>query len=120
MKRSGPTNIVVRKLIAQLKKASRENNAEIWSYVAELLGKPSRNRITVNISRINRFANEGEVIVVPGKVLGAGSLSKKVAVAALAFSETAILKIKSVGGEVLTIEDLIRKNPTGSGVRVLG
>ncbi|MCD6323497.1 MAG: 50S ribosomal protein L18e [Desulfurococcales archaeon] len=120
MRRTGPTNIVVRKLITQLRKASKANDAPIWGYVADLLGRPSRKRVVVNISRINRYAEDGDVIVVPGKVLGAGLLNKKVTVAALSFSETALLKIKSAGGKVLTIEDLIRENPRGSGVRVLG
>ncbi len=119
MRRTGPTNIVVRKLIRSLRKAARENEAPVWSYVAELLGKPSRKRVVVNISRIERHASEGDSVVVPGKVLGAGELSKKVTVAALSFSETAIQKIKDAGGRALTIEDLILENPKGKGVRVI-
>jgi large subunit ribosomal protein L18e len=119
MKRTGPTNIVLRKLIRNLKKASRDNKVPLWGYVAELLERPSRKRIVVNLSRINRFAEEGETIIVPGKVLGSGLLTKKVKVAALSFSEKALEKIKVAGGEALTIEDLISVNPKGKGVRVI-
>lgn len=119
MRRTGPTNIVLRKLITQLKKEANKNDAPIWDYVAELLSRPARKRPVVNVSRIERYANDGETIVVPGKVLGAGNLTKKVTVAAASFSEKAILKIKAAGGKVMTIEDLIRENPKGSGVRVM-
>ena len=118
-RRTGPTNIVLRKLVRKLKKAANENNAPIWDYVAELLSRPTRRRVVVNVSRIERYAKEGETIVVPGKVLGAGTLTKKVTVAAYAFSESALLKIRAAGGKAITIEDLIRENPKGSGVRVM-
>lgn len=119
MRRTGPTNIVVRKLIRYLRKASRENDAPIWSYIAELLSRPSRRRVVVNVSRIERHASEGDSVVIPGKVLGAGELSKRVRVAALSFSETAIQKIEAAGGKAITIEDLIAENPKGRGVRVI-
>ena len=119
MRRTGPTNILVRKLIKSLRKASKESGSPVWGYVAELLSKPSRRRIAVNLSRINRHASDGEVVIVPGKVLGAGELSKKVTIAALSFSEAALQKIKAAGGRALTIKDLIDENPEGKGVRVM-
>ncbi len=119
VKRTGPTNIVLRKLIRRLRKAANEYDAPIWDYVAELLSRPARRRVVVNISRINRYAREGETVVVPGKVLGAGNLSKKVTIAAFSFSESALMKIKLAGGKAISIEDLIQENPRGSGVRVI-
>ncbi len=119
VRRTGPTNITLRKLISILRKASNKYEAPIWDYVADLLSKPARRRPVVNISRIERYARDGEVILVPGKVLGAGILRKRVTVAAFSFSESALLKIRSAGGRAITIEDLIRENPKGSGVRVM-
>ena len=119
MRRTGPTNIVLRKLIRELRKYANKYKAPIWDYVAELLERPSRRRVAVNISKIERYAREGEMIVVPGKVLGAGSISKPVIVAAIGFSEKAIEKIRSVGGKAMFIGDLIKENPRGSRVRVI-
>jgi len=119
VRRTGPTNIVLRKLITRLKKEANANNAPIWDYVAELLSRPARRRPVVNLSRIERYASDGETILVPGKVLGAGILRKKVTVAAAAFSEKALEKIISAGGRALTIEELLQENPKGSGVRVM-
>ncbi len=119
VRRTGPTNIVLRKLIRELRKYANKYKAPIWDYVAELLERPRRKRIAVNISKINRYANDGETVLVPGKVLGAGILKKKVTVAAIAFSESAMRKIVEVGGRVMFIGDLLKENPRGSGVRII-
>lgn len=116
---TGPTNIVLRKLIRRLRKAANEHGAPIWDYVAELLSKPARKRVVVNLSRINRYTEVGETVIVPGKVLGAGSIEKPVSVAAFSFSFSAVEKIRRAGGRVMTIEDLLKENPKGSGVRVI-
>ncbi len=119
VKRTGPTDIFVRRTIRLLRSKARKENAPIWRYVAELLDRPRRLRIEVNVSKINRYTRPGEVVVVPGKVLGAGSIDHPVTVAALSFSKAAVEKIKSAGGRVLHIQDLVNENPRGSGVRII-
>ncbi len=64
-------------LIEELKKDSRENGAGIWRDIALRLEKPSNNWAEVNLSRLERYTNEGEIIVVPGKVLGAGAIKRR-------------------------------------------
>lgn len=120
MRRTGPTNIVLRKTIRILYKVAREQNARIWRAVAEELLKPRRKRRVVNISRINRYTKEGDIVVVPGKVLGAGTIDHSVTVAAIGFSKSAIEKIKSAGGEAIHILELIKRNPRGSNVKIIG
>ncbi|MCY0868523.1 MAG: 50S ribosomal protein L18e [Desulfurococcus sp.] len=114
------TNVVLRKTIEELIKASNKNNAPIWRAVAEELSKPRRRRRAVNISRLNRYTSPGDVVVVPGKVLGAGVLDHPITVAASSFSKTAIEKILKSGGRVLHILDLVSENPKGSGVKIIG
>jgi len=82
--------------------------------------KPSRQRRTVNIYKINKSARDGETIVVPGKVLSVGDLSKKVDVAALTFSAEAKRKIEDANGKVMSITELLQNNPEGKKVRILG
>jgi len=120
MKRTGPTNIVLRKTIRELRKIAHTNKSPIWRRIAEELEKPRRKRRAVNISRINRYSVEGEVIVVPGKVLGSGNLDHKVTVAAIGFTKMALEKIKSVGGTPMYILDLARENPKGSNIKIIG
>lgn len=114
------TNPGLRILIQDLKKKSWENEAPIWRDIAQRLEKPTKARVTVNLSRIDRYANDGETILVPGKLLAAGALSKRVTVAAYAFSAAAVEKVQAAGGECVSIESLVESNPTGNKVRILG
>mgnify|MGYP001772909807 CR=1 FL=1 len=119
MKRTGPTNVHARRLIHFLRKKARENKARVWSRIAELLEKPTRVRPEVNLSKINRYTQDGDVVVVPGKVLGAGRIDHRVTVAAFSFTKRAREKIEAAGGEVLTLPQLVERNPKGSGVRIM-
>jgi len=117
--KTNATNPYLHALIKLLLKASRENKAKIWRAVAELLQRPKRKRIAVNVGKIDKVVKEGEVIVVPGKVLGAGEIKKKVIVAAWRFSVTAKEKIEKAGGKAISIPELIDMNPKGSNVRII-
>ncbi len=119
MKPTGPTNPVLRSLIRTLIKASRENKAPIWRAVAEELERPRRVKKPVNVGKLERYCREGEVVVVPGKLLGGGVLTKKITVASFQVSPLAIKKLEKAGGRWMSIEGLIKENPTGSNVRVM-
>jgi len=105
-------------LIADLKAAARDG-AGVYGDVAETLEKPRRRHAEVNLSRIERYAREGETVVVPGKVLGSGALRTPVAVAAVDFSSTAETKIEQADGEARDLASLVADNPEGSNVRVI-
>ncbi|HTY47018.1 MAG TPA: 50S ribosomal protein L18e [Methanomassiliicoccales archaeon] len=107
-------------LVDSLKASSREKGVEIWRDIALRLEKPARSWAEVNLSRLERYAKEGDIIVVPGKVLGAGAINKKLTVAAYKFSESAKKKIEQAGGRQLTIPDLVRESPSGRDVRIMG
>ncbi len=118
-KRTGPTNPLLKKLIDNLTEKSRETQSPFLKDVAEKLNKPRRQRVEVNIAHIDRHAKEGETVVVPGIVLGYGELSKAVTVSAWRFSKPALDKIKQAKGSALSIEELVKKNPKGSNVRIM-
>ena len=115
---SSKTNPRLNSLIADLKATAREAGTGVWGDVAERLEKPRRTHAEVNLGRIERYANEDETVIVPGKVLGSGVLQKEVTVAAVDFSSTAETKIDQVG-ETLKLEQAIEQNPDGSNVRVI-
>ncbi len=108
------------KLLTELRIQAKKKNTPIWRDIAERLERPLRVWPEVNVSRIERYANEGDVILVPGKVLGSGVLTKRVTVAAWKFSNSAKEKIEKAGGKTMTIKELMRKNPKGSNVRIMG
>ena len=105
--------------IDNLKAITRDNNAAIWRDIALRLEKPKRNWAEANLSKIERYAKDGETILVPGKVLAAGSISRKVTVAAYSFSDAAAKAIVAAGGKTLSIEELAKENPKGTGVRIM-
>lgn len=115
VKRTGPTDAYLQQLIARLK----TSKVAIWSDVAEKLEKPRRIRVEVNVSDIDRNANDKKNIVVPGIVLAAGEITKPVTVAAWRFSREAEEKIKNAKGKCITIEELMKQSPKGSNVRIL-
>ena len=114
--KKGSTNINLKKLISELNKQSKP----IWKRIAKDLEKPRRIRRVVNLSRLNRYVQEGETAIVPGKVLGDGILDKKIEVVAFNFSKEAEDKIKNSGSSILSISDLLKKNPEAKGVRIIG
>ncbi len=118
-KPTGPTNPSVIRLINLLEKNARLNKAGIWKRVAEIIRKPRRRRVAVNVWKIGKYAQGASAIIVPGVVLGYGELDKPVTVAALKVSAKAREKIVEAGGKVISIEDLIKENPKGSGVRII-
>ncbi|HIH07214.1 MAG TPA: 50S ribosomal protein L18e [Candidatus Nitrosotenuis sp.] len=114
------TNQLVQTMVKDLKIASTKNKAPIWAKLAVQALKPGVARKLVNITKINAVTSDNEVIVVPGKVLGTGSISHKVTLCSFGISTAAARKIKAAGGKVVTYSDLISKFPTGKGVRIIG
>lgn len=118
-KRTGPTNPYQKQTIDYLKNKSRELAAPIWKIIAEKLEKPRRQKIEVNLTDIDRYTANGDTVIVPGIVLASGDLTKPVNIAAWKFSSEAIKKIKESNGKILTIEELVKENPKGTGVKIL-
>ena len=117
MKRTGPTSLELKNLIVQLREKSSKEKVKIWKRVADDLSYSTRRRREVNLHQINKHAKDKETVVVPGKVLGDGSLDKHVTVAAWQFSKSAIEKL---GKNAVTIHDLMESHPKRKGVRILG
>ncbi len=49
-----------------------------WMRVAEVLSSPRKLKVEKNVDEIEKNAKEGEVVIVPGKVLAQGEIKKKV------------------------------------------
>ena len=112
--KADPTNPILVETIELL----QQQDAAVYREAAENLGKVNRDRPEVNISDIDRVAEDGETVIVPGKVLGSGYLDKEVTVAAFKASKSAKQKIKDEG-EFMFIQDLVEEKPEGSNVRLV-
>ncbi len=90
-----------------------------WKEVTRVLSGPTKARTNVNIDKLSKMAKQGEVLVVPGKVLSLGEIDKKIRVVALSFSEKAKEKLNKAGCETLTILEEIKKNPEAKDIRII-
>jgi large subunit ribosomal protein L18e len=108
---------LARMLIA-LRKAARLHHAPVWGTVAEQLARPRHQITPVNVGHLARLVTASSTVVVPGKVLAKGDIETPLTVAAYHFSEAARSKISAAGGHAMTIAELLKSHPDGSGVRI--
>jgi len=122
MRKKRKTNPRIEWLINELKRTAREREGPIWRDIAKRLEKPRRHYAEVNLSKINRYSNANDMIVVPGKVLSAGAIDKPVTIAALSFSKKVREKVDidaGSAGKCISIEELMTTNPKGSGIKII-
>jgi large subunit ribosomal protein L18e len=112
-------NTELARLIGELRRTARQQHAPIWGTVADRLERPRHQTTPVNVGHLERLAQPQETVVVPGKLLAEGPLSKPLTVAAFAYSQEARSKIRAVGGSALSLHDLLKSRPNGAGVRLL-
>jgi large subunit ribosomal protein L18e len=102
----------IRKWIESLEKAKAgSKNPKLLSYLIKLSSKPKRQRVSVNLDKLNRYANEKDSIIVPGKVLGYGKISKSIRITAIDFSGSAVEKLKTAKCDIVDINDMLSGKP---------
>jgi large subunit ribosomal protein L18e len=119
VRKTKSTNPELTQLIRFLKKQAREAQAKIWLDVAEYLSKSNRQRVAVNLSRINRHTEKTAVVVVPGKILGSGAINHQLTVASFGISEKAKEKLLAAKAKYLSIPELVKENPKGANIRII-
>ena len=101
-------NTKIGRWVETLQKArSTSKNPKKLGYLIHLATKPKRSRPNINLDRISKLVNDNESIIVPGKVLGGGALTKKVNICAIDFTDSAMAKLKGKGS-VLRLEDALK------------
>jgi len=116
MKRTGPSNPNTQAIIQLLNKSDQPR---LWRRVAELINKPLRKKRVLNVDQLSNLVKNGDIVVIPSKLLGSGVIDKKIVVGAMQFSNEAKRKIMSAGGTPLSIIELWEKHPKGTEVRIL-
>ena len=114
----GPENPETIKLAALAEKTARQNKAKLWKRVADALNNRRRKRAEVNLYRLDKFTKEGETVVVLGKLLGLGSLTHKLTVAAFSASTRAREAVNK-NGKYVSIKQLMEENPSGKGLKII-
>ena len=108
------------RLSRDLYKAYGGGKAPIWRRLSRLALKPTRARRTVNLNKIAGLTKDGDVVVVPGKVLATGSIGHGITISAFGMSEAAAGKIAAAGGSVISFAEMTARHPTGKEVALLG
>jgi len=111
-------NPVLLHTLHELRVAARSHHAAIWDAIADRLERARHRTSPVNLGHLERLVDADSTVVIPGKLLAAGSLTKPITVAAFAYSAEAREKIHTAGGKALTISELVKSHPNGKGVRI--
>ncbi len=104
----------------ELRKASRSNDAPIWSRLSREALKPSAARRTINLNKMSKLTREGDAVFFAGKVLGTGAISHKITLCSFSISRTAAQKVLASGGSIQGYREMVSQFPTGKGVVLLG
>jgi len=91
-------NLQTLKLIERLYKLSKDKKKDAYANVARALEASSRKQPSKNLFNLQKmtYIVDGDIIVIPGKVLGTGHLEKKITIYCLNASTSAKQKYKGI------------------------
>jgi large subunit ribosomal protein L18e len=118
-KKGVKTNPEVVVLTSELKRCSRETGSRIWRDISERLSKPKRSWAQVNVGEIDAHVKDGDKVAIPGRLLGSGSISKKITIASVSCTKGAKDKVEKVGGKVVGLLEMASLYPSGSDIRIM-
>ncbi len=90
-----------------------------WEKIGAILSGSTRRQAKVNLSLIDKETKAGDTIIIFGKVLSLGNITKKLVICALSISAQAKEKLKESKSEFRTIKEEITKNPKAEGIKIL-
>lgn len=90
-----------------------------WIKIAQILSGPTKKYSSINLFEIDKKSTPGDIIIIPGKVLSKGDLTKKIRICALSISKEAKEKLKSTKSEFVLLKEEIKKNPKAEGVKMI-
>ena len=104
-------------IIVETINVARKN--KYWKAIAHKISGSTRNHSSVNLDLIDSKTKAGDTVVIIGKILSSGHLSKKVRICALSISNSALEKVKKAKSDFVTILEEINKNPKAEGVTII-
>ncbi len=86
-----------------------DKRARLWKRVYKLASKPTRQRVEVDLYKIDAHTSEGDNVIVPGKVLSVGRLGHPVSISAIAFSSKALESLEGAKCEVVPLPEMMKR-----------
>ncbi len=111
-------NEKLKELIGSLKKLSLEHKTGVWKSLALELERPTRNHRVVNLTKIEKYTQDNDIVLVPGKLLSGGELTKKVTIIAYNYSQKA--KDKLGKANIMSVEEALKKYPDAKNIKIIG
>jgi len=99
-------------LINETKKLAIEQKIDFWKKIAKELEKPRRQKREVIVEKINRYVKEGEIAVVPGKVIGPGKIKNQIV------CHNASESVKK-DNKIMGFGELMKTNPKAKNCRII-
>ena len=112
-------NPVLSEGIWAVRAAYKRSKAPIWLKLRELLESRGPKH-EVNLAKLSKFTERGDIVIVPGKVLGVGNMDHDITLCAFSLSENATRKIIGADGKIFSVKEFVEEYPEGSRVKIIG
>ncbi len=84
--------------------------AKLFKKVQRSMEVPTRIRKGgVNLYKLNKYTKEGDVVIVPKKVLSTGTIDHKITIAAPEYSSKAREELKKKGCRIIGIKEMVNE-----------
>ena len=90
-----------------------------WHKIAQILSASTKRYSEINLSDLDKESKLGDTLVVPGKILSKGNLTKRIKICALGISQEARTKLKESKTEFIYLREEINKNPKAEGIKII-
>ncbi|MEM4271708.1 MAG: hypothetical protein QXD13_01310 [Candidatus Pacearchaeota archaeon] len=90
-----------------------------WMKYAKILSVANRKQANVNLGEIDAKASMGDTILIPGKVLSEGEITKKIRICSFGISKMAREKLKNSKSDWDSILNEIKKNVRAEGLKII-
>ena len=95
------------------------SKAHKWLPIARILSGSTRKQAALNLSEIDKHSKAGDTIIIPGKVLSKGDLTKKLKICGLSISKQAKEKLRETKSEFIALLHEIKTNPKAEGIKLM-
>lgn len=90
-----------------------------WLKLTKLLSQSTKRQSSINLGDIDKQTSMGDTVLVPGRVLGVGEITKKIRICSFGISEEALERLAKTRSEWCNILDEIKKNPKAEGIKII-
>ena len=90
-----------------------------WIKYAKMFSMSTKKHSAVNLTEIDKQTSMGDTVLVPGRVLSVGDITKKVKICSFGISRQALEKLKKTKSTWCSIIDEIKSNSRAEGIKVL-